>query len=104
MPSLTNLAHGTAFAIFSPVFASGAIETKAFVAKHPFAIVEAGYRFAVDRSVILAFAINASPIFAISLLLDLEILVTPGFVDTPGLIALLGLDRVSFCPFSKLIH
>ena len=80
MLPLTNLAQGTALAIFSSVFVSGAIETEAFVAKHFSAIVDGGNRFAVNRSVILFSAINASPIFAISLLLGLKILVTPGLV------------------------
>ena len=65
---LTNLAQGTALAVVSSVFVSGAIETEAFVAKHSFAIVDSGNRFAVNRFVILFFAIDASPISAISLL------------------------------------
>ena len=98
MSSLTNLAQGTAPAIFSSVFASGTIETEAFVAKDFLAIIDGDNRFAVNRFVFLLSAINASPISAISVLLDLKILVTP------GLVTLLKLDRVSFCPFPEFIH
>lgn len=98
MSSLTNLAQGTALAIISSVFASGTIETEAFVAKDFLAIVNGDNRFAVNRSVILFSAVNASPIPAISLLLDLKILVTP------GLVTLLKLDRVSISPFPEFIH
>ena len=66
MSSLTNLAQGTALAIISSVFASGTIETKAIVAEHFLTIVDGDNRFAVNRSVILFSAINASPIPAIS--------------------------------------
>ena len=80
MSSLTNLAQGKALAIISSVFASGTIETKVIVAKHFLAINDSDNRFAVNRSVTLFSAINASPIPAISLLLDLKILVTTSLV------------------------
>lgn len=98
IPSLTNLAQGTALAIVCSVFVSGAFETEASVAKLFPAIVDGGNRFAVNRFVILFSTINVSSISAIFLLLDLTILVTP------RLVTLLRLDRVSFCSFPELIH